>query len=94
MFKTIGDVLPRFRTYEKLFGTHERLAQELSVAYLIILKFCTKAKAVFRKAKSPKCKCSMAQGGLTLLVSQIPKILMRGLAYHCCGAHSTSSLET
>jgi len=80
MFKTIGDVLPRFRTYEKLFGTHERLTQELSVAYLIILKFCTKAKAVFRKAKSPKCKCS--------------KILMHGLAYHCCGAHSTSSLGT
>jgi hypothetical protein len=53
MFVRIGDVLPRFRVYEKLFPSHERLVQALSVVYVDILRFCTDAKAIFRKAKRP-----------------------------------------
>lgn len=52
MFARIGDVLPRFRTYEKLFSDHERLIQALSVAYLDVIIFCTNAKAVFRRGHS------------------------------------------
>ncbi|CAD6575359.1 MAG: hypothetical protein ASARMPREDX12_007236 [Alectoria sarmentosa] len=52
MFARIGDILPRFRTYERLFSNHERLIQALSVAYLDIIVFCTDAKAVFRRGKS------------------------------------------
>ena len=54
MFARIGDVLPRFRTYERLFSNHERLIQALSVAYLDVITFCTDAKAVFRHGKSSK----------------------------------------
>ncbi|KAL8992330.1 MAG: hypothetical protein Q9169_007181 [Polycauliona sp. 2 TL-2023] len=49
MFAGIGDLLPRFRLYENLFPSHERLVQALSVAYVDILTFCTDAKAVFRR---------------------------------------------
>ncbi|KAL8684681.1 MAG: hypothetical protein Q9224_006190, partial [Gallowayella concinna] len=49
MFASIGDVLPRFRLYEKLFPSHERLVQALSITYVDILTFCTNAKAVFRR---------------------------------------------
>ena len=48
MLARIGDVLPRFRVYEDLFPSHERLMQALSVAYVDIITFCTKSKAVFR----------------------------------------------
>lgn len=48
MLARIGDVLPRFRVYENLFPNHERLIQALSVAYVDIISFCTKSKAVFR----------------------------------------------
>ena len=51
MLARIGDVLPRFKVYEDLFATHERLVQALSVAYLDILAFCTKAKGVFRHGR-------------------------------------------
>ncbi|KAL9118913.1 MAG: hypothetical protein Q9187_004535 [Circinaria calcarea] len=53
MFVRIGDVLPQFRVYEKLFASHERLVQALSKVYVDILEFCTDAKAVFRKGKRP-----------------------------------------
>ncbi|KAL8818330.1 MAG: hypothetical protein Q9223_003017 [Gallowayella weberi] len=49
MFARIGDVLPRFQIYEKLFPSHERLVQALSITYVDILTFCTNAKAVFRR---------------------------------------------
>ena len=51
MFARIGDVLPRFRDYERLFPDHERLLQALSIVYVDIMKFCVEAKAVFRQAK-------------------------------------------
>ena len=51
MFAQIGDVLPQFRDYERLFGNHERLVHRLSVVYEDILKFCTEVKAVFKKSR-------------------------------------------
>ncbi|KAL9013111.1 MAG: hypothetical protein Q9173_002171 [Seirophora scorigena] len=51
MFASIGDLLPRFRVYENLFPSHERLVQALSITYVDILAFCTKAKAVFRRER-------------------------------------------
>ena len=56
MFGRIGDILPRFRIYEKLFPDHHRLVQALSRAYLEILNFCSKAKAVFRRGKRSRGK--------------------------------------
>jgi hypothetical protein len=49
MFARIGDVLPRFRVYEKLFPDHGYLISALSVAYVDIVIFCIDAKMVFRK---------------------------------------------
>ena len=51
MFNRISDVLPRLRIYETLFPTHERLVQSLSKIYFDVLKFCSDAKDVFRRAK-------------------------------------------
>ncbi|KAM0798419.1 hypothetical protein BDR22DRAFT_808989 [Usnea florida] len=51
MFTRIGDVLPRFKTYERLFPKHDQLIEALAKAYLDILKFCSDAKAVFRPLK-------------------------------------------
>ncbi|KAL8756238.1 MAG: hypothetical protein Q9199_003060 [Rusavskia elegans] len=51
MFARIGDLLPRFRVYENLFPSHERLVQTLSVVYIDILTFCAEAKAVFRRER-------------------------------------------
>ena len=53
MFERIGDVLPRFQAYERLFPSNERLVQSLSTAYVDILKFCSDVKAVFRRGKRP-----------------------------------------
>ena len=53
MFERIGDVLPRFRAYERLFPDNERLLHSLSLVYVDILKFCFDAKAVFRRNKHP-----------------------------------------
>ncbi|KAF2801958.1 uncharacterized protein BDZ99DRAFT_429162, partial [Mytilinidion resinicola] len=50
----IGDVLPRFRIYERLFPDHERLVLALANAYLDIVKFCTDAKAVFTEGKKSR----------------------------------------
>ncbi|KAL2039046.1 hypothetical protein N7G274_008095 [Stereocaulon virgatum] len=51
MFANIGDVLPRFRIYEKLFSNHEVLIQSLSQVYVDIIEFCTAAKKIFRDGK-------------------------------------------
>ena len=53
MFATIGDLLPRFRVYETLFPSHERLVQALSIVYVDILDFCSEAKDVFRRERHP-----------------------------------------
>ncbi|KAL9035547.1 MAG: hypothetical protein Q9180_004806, partial [Flavoplaca navasiana] len=51
MFATIGDLLPRFRVYESLFPSHERLVQALSTVYVDILTFCSEAKSIFRRER-------------------------------------------
>lgn len=61
MFARIGDVLPRFRTYERLFSNHENLIQALSMAYLDIIAFCTNAKAVFRRGQWSSSKSAMTK---------------------------------
>ena len=61
MFARIGDVLPRFRTYERLFSNHESLIQALSMAYLDIITFCTNAKAVFRRGQRSSSKSTMTK---------------------------------
>jgi hypothetical protein len=51
MFSRIGDVLPRFRVYERLFPEHERLLAALTKSYLDIIIFCVDAKDIFGRAK-------------------------------------------
>ena len=51
MLSRIGDVLPRFQAYMKLFPTHERLRQALCDVYLDVIEFCTDAKSTFIKAR-------------------------------------------
>ena len=51
MLSRIGDILPRFRTYLRLFPTHERLRQALCNVYLDVMEFCTDAKSTFIKAR-------------------------------------------
>ena len=51
MFARIGDVLPQFQVYEKLFSNHERLTHALSVAYVDVIVFCSDVKAVFRRGQ-------------------------------------------
>ena len=53
MFARIGDVLPRFQVYEKLFPDHQCLIHALSVAYVDVIVFCSDAKAVFRRGQRP-----------------------------------------
>ena len=53
MFARIGDVLPQFQVYEKLFPDHERLIHAISVAYVDIIIFCSDAKAIFRRGQRP-----------------------------------------
>jgi hypothetical protein len=51
MLAQIGDVLPRFRIYQKLFKNHERLLVALSKAYLDVLEFCVQTKNFFLSAR-------------------------------------------
>jgi hypothetical protein len=51
MLARIGDVLPRFRIYERLYKDHERLLVALSHAYLDILRFCVRTKDFFLNTK-------------------------------------------
>lgn len=60
MFARIGDVIPRFKTYERLFSIHERLVDALSIAYLDIITFYTNAKAVFRPGEPASSRSSEA----------------------------------
>jgi hypothetical protein len=53
MLAQIGDVLPRFRIFQRLFSNHERLLAALADAYLDVLRFCVRAKDFFVRAKKP-----------------------------------------
>lgn len=56
MLERIGDVILRFKSYERLFPTHESLIHSLSLVYLDVLEFCIQAKNLFQKAKKHKCE--------------------------------------
>ena len=56
MFSRIGDVLPGVRIYERLFSDNERLLHLLSEAYVDIITFCSKCKAVFRRGQRGSSK--------------------------------------
>ncbi|KIW05145.1 uncharacterized protein PV09_03696 [Verruconis gallopava] len=51
IFAQIGDNLPRYRVYERLFPQHDRLLAALANAYLDIIIVCVDAKELFGKAK-------------------------------------------
>ena len=51
MFVSIGDVLPRFQIYEKLFSNHDVFVQAISKVYVDVIEFCADAKKVFRGGK-------------------------------------------
>ena len=51
MFNHISNLLPRLRVYEELFPGHENLVHSISMIYFDVLKFCSDAKDVFRRAK-------------------------------------------
>lgn len=52
MFTRIGEVLPNFRVYQRIFEGHLTLFNALSEVYLDVITFCLEAKKVFSKAKS------------------------------------------
>ncbi|OJD30121.1 nacht domain protein [Diplodia corticola] len=54
MFTEIGNALPHFRDYERLFPEHESLLVAISDAYLTIIYFCTDIKDLFGDAKKSK----------------------------------------
>ncbi|KAF1953763.1 hypothetical protein CC80DRAFT_419155 [Byssothecium circinans] len=56
MLAHIGDAIPRFRIYQALFGRHERLLSALTDAYLDVLRFCTRTKDFFKRAKKSLSK--------------------------------------
>lgn len=59
MLAQIGEVIPRYRIYEMLYGKHARFLLALSEAYLDVLKFCTQTKAYFKRAKKSLSTCSI-----------------------------------
>jgi len=50
MLEQIGDALPRFEAYEKLFRGHQNLKHALSDVYLDLLHFLTEAKRLFSRS--------------------------------------------
>ncbi|CAI6331959.1 unnamed protein product [Periconia digitata] len=63
MLAQIGDVIPRFRIYQVLYRKHERLLSALTEAYLDVLKFCTMAKAYFKRAKKSRLPLAIVLQG-------------------------------
>ena len=69
MLAQIGDVLPRFRIYERLFKNHERLLVALSAVYLDVLRFCSASKDLFVKARKSKSRWSVKLLAEVLILS-------------------------
>ncbi|KAI5838978.1 hypothetical protein DFP73DRAFT_519351, partial [Morchella snyderi] len=63
MLAKIGDNLPNFRVYERIFAGHHAVFNALSDVYLDVIEFCSKVKDVFLKAKSKRLS-SYRIGGL------------------------------
>ncbi|KAE9367461.1 hypothetical protein N431DRAFT_348615, partial [Stipitochalara longipes BDJ] len=57
-FGRIGDILPRFREYQRIFDSdkHQRFTQALSAAYLDIISLCTEFKTLLRNLKKSAVK--------------------------------------
>jgi len=51
MLVEIGELIPRFQIYEKLFPSHLRLTRALSNAYLDVITFCTFVKGYFHQRR-------------------------------------------
>ena len=69
MLAQIGDVLPRFRIYERLFKNHERLLVALSTVYHDVLRFCIASKDLFVKARKSKSRWSVKLLAEVLILS-------------------------
>lgn len=54
MLLQIGNCLPQFQDYERLFSNHDRLLLRLSDSYLNMVRFCKEVKWLFKTAKGRK----------------------------------------
>lgn len=54
MFERIGDILPRFDLYIRLFPGHSQLLDAMSRVYSDIVRFCLKARQVFKNELIPR----------------------------------------
>jgi hypothetical protein len=70
MLAKIGDVLPNFRVYERIFAGHPALINALSEVYLDVIKFCSKVKDIFLKAKSKKGNYYDLQYKVTIVLNR------------------------
>ena len=79
MLAKIGDVIPRFQIYERLFPSHLhlRLTQALSNAYLDVLRFCFVVKRAFRKATWNAGKICPSKGLNAIADHNSPAISVR-----------------
>lgn len=68
MLVQIGDVVPRFQIYERLYRNHERLLVALSKVYFDILLFCTRTKDFFLNAKQSMSMLLLLGSGRGLLL--------------------------
>lgn len=77
MFQRIGDILPTFQAYEKMFPSAAYLRNSLSLIYVDILRFCTAAKNVFVDARTPKQKKSKRPNWFSNVTSKyaMPKLI-------------------
>ncbi|RFU34097.1 hypothetical protein B7463_g2206, partial [Scytalidium lignicola] len=56
VLERIGYVVPRFRDYERIFGTHLRIISALSTVYLDIITLCTEIKGFIRSIAKSRIK--------------------------------------
>lgn len=63
MLARIGDVLPRFSTYARLYSNHENLLEALAVVYLDVISFCMDARKVFEQGRKHSMLLLASVGG-------------------------------
>jgi hypothetical protein len=56
VLERIGYVLPRFRDYERVFGSHPRVIRALSAAYLDIISLCSEINPFIRSIQNSRIK--------------------------------------
>lgn len=67
MFEQIGYNLSRLRRYPRLYPDNEQLMKALVEVYKHVIKFCTKARAVFTEGKSKKGRCKISKSDAILM---------------------------